>query len=72
MQTEDINYTLIKASGKGCIEKVTVLLDLGVDVNYKGEVKYQNLNSTCALLAGVIHTYTTVWPISSLACKHCW
>ena len=35
MQTGDINDALIKASEEGCIEKVTVLLDLGADVNYK-------------------------------------
>ena len=40
MQTGDINDTLIKASKKGCVEKVTVLLDLGADVNYK-DVNYQ-------------------------------
>ena len=39
MQTGDINRTLINASKEGCIEKVTVLLDLGADVNYKDEVK---------------------------------
>jgi hypothetical protein len=37
---------------------------------------YKNLSSTCAsLTADIIHTdwsYTTVWPISSLACKLCW
>ena len=39
MQTGDINHALIEASEKGCIEKVTVLLDLGADVNYQDEVK---------------------------------
>ena len=39
MQTGDINDTLIYASEKGYIEKVTVLLDIGADVNYKHEVK---------------------------------
>ena len=38
MQTGDINATLIDACVKGCVEKVTVLLDLGADVNYKDEV----------------------------------
>ena len=41
MQTGDANCALIKASEKGCIEKVTVLLDLGTDVNYQAEVKSQ-------------------------------
>ena len=39
MQTGNINRALIKASEKGCIEKVTVLLDLGADANYQDEVK---------------------------------
>ena len=39
MQTGDINDTLIKASREGCIEEVTVLLDLGADVNYQDEVR---------------------------------
>ena len=39
MQTGDINDALIKASKEGCVEKVTVLLDLGADVNYQDEVK---------------------------------
>jgi ankyrin repeat protein len=34
MQTGDINNTLINACEEGCVEKVTVLLDLGADVNY--------------------------------------
>ena len=40
MQTGDIN-ALTDASVEGCIEKVTVLLDLGADVNYQDEVKSQ-------------------------------
>ena len=43
LQTSDINRALINACEKGCIEKVTVLLDLGADVNYQAEVKQQNL-----------------------------
>ena len=41
MQTGDINDALIKASEKGCVEKVTVLLDLNADVNYQDEVNSQ-------------------------------
>ena len=40
IQTGDINDALIEAIIKeGCVEKVTVLLDLGADVNYQDEVK---------------------------------
>ena len=70
MQTGDINRALIDACWAGCIEKVTVLLDLGADVNYKDKV-----NSTCALTADVTHTawsYTIERPISSSLCKQCW
>ena len=38
MQTGDINNALIDACEAGCIEKVTVLLDLGADMNYQDEV----------------------------------
>jgi hypothetical protein len=38
MQIGDINNTLIDACAKGCVEKVTVLLDLGADVNYQDKV----------------------------------
>jgi hypothetical protein len=76
MQTGDIKNALMNACGAGCVEMVTVLLDLGADVNYQDMVKInKKLNSTCALTADVIHTnwsYTTEWPISSLACKLCW
>ena len=51
MQTADINIALITACEEGNIEKVTVLLDLGANVNYQDEVK--NLNNTCALTADV-------------------
>ena len=44
LQTGDINDALIKASKEGCIEEVTVLLDLGADVNYQDEVKFNNKN----------------------------
>ena len=40
MQTGDINIALIDACWVGGIEKVTVLLDLGTDVNYQDEVKF--------------------------------
>ena len=39
MQTGDINIALIEAVKAGYVEKVTVLLDLGADVNYQDEVK---------------------------------
>jgi ankyrin repeat protein len=39
MQTGDINADLIDACKAGCVEMVTVLLDLGADVNYQDEVK---------------------------------
>ena len=58
MQTGDINRALIKASQEGCIEKVTVLLDLGVDVNYQDEVnlitKYWHTNSHIYYLSSLI------------------
>ena len=38
LQTGDINRALIAACEIGCVEKVTVLLDLGADVNYQDEV----------------------------------
>ena len=43
MQTGDINSALINACRVECIEKVTVLLDLGADVNYQNWVN-KNLN----------------------------
>jgi hypothetical protein len=39
MQTGDINHGLIGVCKAGCVEMVTVLLDLGADVNYQDEVK---------------------------------
>ena len=39
LQTGDINNALGDACAEGCVEMVTVLLDLGADVNYKDEVK---------------------------------
>jgi hypothetical protein len=59
VQTGDVNAALIDACRAGCIEKVTVLLDGGADVNYQEEVKInKNFNSTCALLTAdnIIHT----------------
>ena len=46
MQTGDINNALIdvckiNASKKGYVEMITVLLDLGADMNCKDEVKSQ-------------------------------
>jgi hypothetical protein len=39
MQTGDINDALIYACWAECVEKVTVLLDFGADVNYLHKVK---------------------------------
>jgi hypothetical protein len=39
MQASDINNALIESCQDGCVEKVTVLLDHGADVNYQDEVK---------------------------------
>jgi ankyrin repeat protein len=64
MQTGDINYALGDACRAGSVEMVTVLLDLGADVNYQDEVK-QNLNSTCASTVHVIYTDWS-YPIYSL------
>ena len=36
---------------EGCIEKVTVLLDLGADVNYQDEVKISIVHVHVALIA---------------------
>jgi hypothetical protein len=39
LQTGDISDALIGACRAGSVEMVTVLLDLGTDVNYQDEVK---------------------------------
>jgi hypothetical protein len=53
MQTGDINDALIGACYAGCVEKVTVLLDLGAGVNYQDRV---NVVVHVHLTVDVIHT----------------
>ena len=48
VQTGDINRALINACVKGDVEKVTVLLDFGADVNYKDEVKISIVHVHCS------------------------
>ena len=71
MQAGDSNTGLIKACEEGHVERATVLLDYGANVNYQNEVK-EHLNS---MYHSVIHTdwsCTIAWPISSLVCKLYW
>ena len=56
MQTGDINDALINACWEGCIEKVTVLLDLNADVNYKDKVNNK---------ISMVHT---VWRVIFVGC----
>ena len=47
MQDDDSSTALIEACKEGCVERTTVLLEHGANVNFQNEVKNNmHLNST--------------------------
>ena len=68
MQTGDINDALIDACEAGCIEKVTVLLDLGADVNYQDEVIL--MTNSRSTLQGVCNAHNSSTNISFQMSHH--